>query len=215
MQDYLIQAFKSFRLILWGASFYALYLNCFYAYYLLKGKKGNKTLTNYVGNFFSKKKGILLCEILLVLGITSSPFIFCHFENTNIGSFLEKESYREQYYVYIRSNNKQSKSYRCKADIYRGDYGYPAYTDEGEETFIIKGNGYFLEKVYWDNGGYLTFTDDDFLEITSSARIYPGKETLITDCHGDEYYVTLTTEKVKWGQLWKAVLTITKPIADT
>lgn len=91
----------------------------------------------------------------------------------------------------------RSKSYRCKADIYRGDYGYPAYTDEGEETFIIQGNGYFLEKVYWDNGGYLTFTDDDFDESISLARIYPGKEALVTDYNDEEYYVTLTTEKVK------------------
>lgn len=197
MQDFLIQAFKNIRLLLRIASFYALFLNCFYAYYLLKGKKSGKTLIDYVGNFFSQKKGILLCEILFVLGILSSPFVFQHFENTNIGSFLEKESYREQYYVYVRSNNKQSKSYRCKADIYRGRYGYPSYTDEGEETFVIQGEGYFLEKVYWNNGGYLTFTDDDWLEVTSSARIYPGKEVSVKDYHDNEYYVTLTTEKVR------------------
>lgn len=197
LQNYLIQAFKNLRLILCVTSFYVLYLNCFYTHYLLKGKKSDRALTSYVGSFFSKKNVILLCEILFVLGILSLPFVFQHFENTNIGSFLEKESYEEQYYVYIRSNPKQSKSYRCKADIYRGNYGYPSYTDEGEETFIIRGNGYFLEKVYWNNGGHLTFVDDDFLEITSSARIYPGKETLVTDCHDDEYYVTLTTEKVK------------------
>lgn len=197
MQDYLIQTFKNIRLTLSVVSFYALYLNCFYAYYLLKGKKSYKTLTSYVGNFFSKKKGVLLCEILLVLGVLSWPFVFRHFENTNIGSFLEKETYREQYYVYIRNNDQQSKSYRCKADIYRGCYGYPSYTDEGEETFVMQGNGYFLEKVYWNNGGYLTFTNNELPEIISSARIYPGKETLVTDYHDDEYYVTLTTEKVR------------------
>lgn len=192
-----MQAFKSLRLFLWSISFCALFLNCLYVYYFLKGKKDGGTLTNYVGNFFSKKKGILMCEIILVLGVLSSPFVFRHFENSNIGSFLEKESYSEQYYVYIRNNNKQSKSYRCKADIYKGDYGYPSYTDEGEETFIIQGNGYFLEKVYWSNGGYLTFTNDNWLETTSSARVYPGKEVLVKDYHDIEYYVTLTTEKVK------------------
>ena len=196
MQNYLMQVFKSIRILLWCISFYAFFLNCFYVYYLLRGKKEGNPLTSYVGNFFSKKKGVLLCEILFVLGVLFSPSVFCHFENTNIGSFLEKESYCEQYYVHIRNNNKYSKSYRVKADIYKGDYGYPSYTDEGEETFITQGNGYFLEKVYWDNGGYLTFTDDDWLETTSSARIYPGKETLVTDYHDDEYYVTLTTEKV-------------------
>lgn len=197
MQEYLIQVFKDVRIVLWSLSFFSLFLNCFYVYYLFKGKKDGSTLTSYVGNFFSKKKGILLCEIILVLGILSSPFVFRHFENTNIGSFLEKETYKEQYYVYIRNNNKQAKSYRCKADIYRGSYGYPSYTDEGEETFIIQGNGYFLGKVYWDNGGYLTFVDDDWLEDTSSTRIYPGKEVLVIDYHDNEYYVTLTTEKAK------------------
>lgn len=188
--------FKVVRMILCCASFYMLLVNIFYLTYCVKRKKG-RALESYVGKFFAKKKGILLCEIILVLGVLSSPFVFRHFENTSIGSFLEKESYSEQYYVYIRNNNKQSKAYRCKADIYKGDYGYPSYTDEGEETFIVQGNGYFLEKVYWGNGGYLTFIDDDWLETTSPARVYPGKEVLVTDYHDNEYYVTLTTEKIK------------------
>ena len=196
MHAYLMQAFRVFRLLLWIISFYSLFLNCAYAYYFIKGKRDGNTLANYVGDFFSKKKGVLLCEIILVLGILFSPSVFSHFENTNIGSFLEKESYSEQYYVYIRKDKKQSKTYRCRADICKGDYGYPSYTDEGEETFVIQGNGYFLKKVYWDNGGYLTFTDDDDW-TKSSAQVYPGKEVSVTDYHDNEYYVTLTTDKVR------------------
>ena len=135
----------------------------------------------------------------VVFFILSLPYIpsLCGYGTTQIGEFYESNEYREQYFVYIRNNSKQAKAYRCKADIYRGIYGYPSYTDEGEETFIVQSKGYFLEKVYWDNGGYLTFIDDDWIETTSSARIYPGKETLVTDCHDNDYYVTLTTEKVK------------------
>lgn len=197
MQSYLISLFKTLKILICSASFYMVLLNILYLCYLFRGRKFGRTLEEYAGKFFSTKRGIVLAESIIVLSIIFSPPVFNHFENTNIGSFLEKESYREQYYVYIRSDAKQSKAYRCKADIYRGNYGYSSYTDDGEETFIIEGNGYFLEKVYWNNGGYLTFADDDFLETTSSARIYPGKETVVTDCHDDEYYVTLTTEKIK------------------
>lgn len=72
---------------------------------------------------------------------------------------------------------------------------HPSYADDGEETFAVQGKGYFLEKVYWDNGGYLTFIDNDIIENTSSVRIYPGEETSVKDCKGNDYYVTLTTER--------------------
>lgn len=192
----LVTAFKGFRLLIWNISLFMMFINCFYVYYLIMGKKRRKTLSNYVGNFFARKTGILLCEVIFVLGTIFSPFVFSNFENTNIGSLLEKDTYQEQYYVYIRRNN-HSKSYRVKADIFKGNYGYPSYTDEGEETFIIKGNGYFLEKIYWNNGGYLTFSDrNDCFDGASSARLYLGQEARVIDYHDNEYYVTLTSDKV-------------------
>lgn len=196
MHKWLLSLFKTVRMFLCVVSFYMILVEALYVIYIIKWHKQGKSLESCVGKIFSKKKGIILCQILIVFGFLSSPFVFGKFQNTNIGSFLEKDTYCEQYYVYIRNNKKQSKSYRCKADICRGDYGYDSYTDEGEETFIVQGNGYFLEKVYWNNGGYLKFTDDDWIDFTSSARIYPGKETLVTDCYDNDYYVTLTTEKV-------------------
>lgn len=196
MQESLMSLFKAVRMFLFIISFYVAFVEIFYILYIFKWQKQEKSLESFVGKFFSKKKVVILCQVLLVIGILSSPFVFDKFQNTNIGSFLEKDSYEEQYYIYIRNSRKQSKSYRCKAKIYKGDYGYPSYTDDGEETFVVQGNGYFLEKVYWNNGGYLTFVDDDLLETASSARIYPGKETSVTDYHDNEYYVTLTTEKV-------------------
>ena len=63
---------------------------------------------------------------------------------------------------------------------------------------IAKGTGYFLEKVYWGNGGYLTFYDEEnYLNTLSSIRLYPNKETKVIDYHNKVYYVTLTTEKAK------------------
>lgn len=195
MHEWVLSAFKTIRMIFYILSFYMLFVEALYVIYIVKWRKQGKALESIVGRIFSKKKGIILCQVLLVLGILSSPFVFNKIQNTNIGSFLEKDSYHEQYYVYIRKDDNKLKSYRCKADIYKGKHGYSSYTDDGEETFIIKGSGYFLEKVYWANGGYLTFIDDQ-LEAASSARIYPGKETSVIDYHGNEYYVTLTTEKV-------------------
>ena len=180
----LAKLFKIFRVLVSTIAIYAAIMDCFYVYYLLRGRKTDKQLSSYVGNFFSQRNGILLCIMFSILGFILSPQVFDKFENTNIGSFLEKETYREQYYVYIRNNDKFSKSYRVKADIFKGPYGYETYTDDGEETFVVKGDGYFLEKIYWNNGGYLIFQNsDDF----SGAQLYPG----------DDYYVTLTTEKVK------------------
>lgn len=196
MHDLLLSLFKTVRMFFYAVSFYMILVEALYVIYLIKWRKQGKSLESCVGKIFSKNKGVILCQILIVFGILSSPFVFDKIQNTNIGSFLEKNTYCEQYYVYIRNNSEYSKAYRCKADICRGDYGYDSYTDEGEETFVVQGNGYFLEKVYWDNGGYLIFTDDDLSEFTSSARLYPGKETLVTDRHDNDYYVTLTTEKV-------------------
>lgn len=187
----LISVFKILRMIFYTIAFYILYLEILYTIYILKWRKEGKTLENCVGKFFSQKQVIILCQLLLIIGVLSSPFVFSKFQNTNIGSFLEKESYQEQYYVYLRKDSNKAKSYRLKADIIRGNYGYSSW-DDGNEIFVVQGNGYFLEKVYWGNGGYLTFEDE--LESTS-ARIYPGRETQVIDVHDNKYYVTLTTQK--------------------
>lgn len=196
MLEYLFSLFKTIRIILPVLALLSVLVNCFYLSYLFKGKKQEKHLTEYVGSFLSTKKGIVICETVLILGIICSPPVFSKIQNTNIGSLLEKEYYTEQYYVYVRPDKNSSKSYRLKADIVRGDYGYQSYDDNGEETFVTQGNGYFVQKVYWNNGGYLVF---DHYECYDSygARVYPGKEAYCIDVKDEVYYITLTTEKVK------------------
>lgn len=178
--------------------FIALVINIAYVYYLIFRRK-DMTVSEFFGaSFFSKPIAIFIIELFFVLGILLSDPVYSRFENTNIGSFFEKESYRECYYVYIRPDDKYQKAYRVEADIIKGSYGYYDYNDEGHEIYVSLGNGYFLEKIYWDNGGYLTFLDEgDYPTIVDHARLYPGKETRVTDKYEETYYVTLTSEKVK------------------
>ena len=199
MLEFIRESFSAIRVLTSVASIIAIFLNCFYLYYLFKGKKDGKTLTQYVGKFFSKKSGIILCEIVMVCGILLSPPIYSNFENTTIGSFFEKETYSEKYYVYIRRDNSNAKAYKVKADILKSDYGYPTYTDEGEETVAIQGNGYFIKKIYWESGGYITFMDEyeELYDGINSTRIYPNRETSCEDVKGDTYYIMLTQEKAK------------------
>ena len=194
--EYITSLFKTIRILFSSVSVYVILLDVFYLRYFFKGRHYGKSLTDYVGNFFSKKNVIILCQFVLILGIFFSPLVFSRFQNTNIGSFLEKDSYCEQYYVYIRDDATKQKSYRVKADIMRSDYGY-----EDGEGFVVQGKGYFVLKVYWGNGGYLTFVSEDELGITGypdrSVRVYPSSETRVYDYKHEDYYITLTTEKVK------------------
>ena len=198
--NFLISLFKTIRILVAAVSFYIVLLDFLYLRYLLKEKRRGKPFTEYMGVFFSRKSVIVLCQVILILGVLFSRPIYSRFENTDIGSFFEKESYCEQYYVYLRNDSTKQKSYRLKADIIRSDYGYPSYVD-GEESFVVQGNGYFILKAYWGNGGYLTFVDENEFEMigypNKSARIFPGVETKVQDYKGDIYYITLTDEKVK------------------
>lgn len=132
----------------------------------------NITIVNSFDNkpYIFDKRVIVVCEIVFVLGILS---LFCPpLGNTSIGSPFERSSYTEQYYVYIRENSKQAISYKVKADIQNIDYNY------------------FIKKIYWNNGGYLSFTD-------YYNTIYPGEESKCYAIKDDKYYILLTKEKVE------------------
>ncbi len=58
-----------------------------------------------------------------------------------VGSMWAKNNFDTQYWVYIEPQNAEAKNYRVKGDINRDD------------------GTYSLNKIYWDNGGYLTFTN--------------------------------------------------------
>lgn len=200
MHEYFMSLFQTVRILFRIVALVIILVNIYWLYHIAVIKWHGETIDEYVGDIFPKnKKIILVFEVVMLLGFICSPRIFSKFENTNIGSFLESESYEEQYYVYIRRDTGKSKSYKVKADIIKGNYGHPLTTDDGDWTFTVDGNGYFLKKIYWDNGGYLTFLDDDEiyeLDSNSSARLYPLKEETCEDKKDDVYYIYLTTEKV-------------------
>ena len=102
MLEFIRESFSAIRVLTSVASIIAIFLNCFYLYYLFKGKKDGKTLTQYVGKFFSKKSGIILCEIVMVCGILLSPPIYSNFENTTIafvgdGSKIYKDKIQDYF----------------------------------------------------------------------------------------------------------------------
>lgn len=136
MHEWFMSLFKGIRILFWVISFYMLIQEALYVVYIVKYRKQGKTLESYVGEFFSKKQGFILCQVLIILGILFSPFVFSKFQNTNIGSLLEKEQYCEQYYVYIRKDRNKAKSYKLRADIIKGDYGYSSWDDNGDDIFV-------------------------------------------------------------------------------
>ena len=217
MQDSVNSILYLCKYIVYAVAFFTLLwdLNLAYNYIRMRtSDPSNFMYRDYVRGFYDrvdsfhkKPKRMILCEILLVIGILLLPPVFNLYANTDIGSILEKASYEECYYVYVREDMNEAKAYKLKADIVKGDYGYSSYTDEGEETIVIQGNGYFLEKVYWGNGGYLTFLDESDLLggdsfggiwlLSPSSRVYPNREVSVTDKQDKTYYVTLTKEKAK------------------
>lgn len=163
-----------------------------------KKKKGSDPEPNAFDFLFYKNyKSKVRLIIFIILGILCFPPVFQNLQNTNIGSILEEEVYEECYYVYIREDNTRAKSYRVKADIKRGYLGSSTEGFFCDESFALKSNGYFVERIYWGNGGSLSFYADEYDLDFSPARIYPGRETKVLDKNDDKYYVTLTLEKAK------------------
>lgn len=182
MHNNIMEYFKAVRFLFEGVAFYVLIYDIAYIKYFVsfkKYKQPGETFGEFCGETFNKKKKkkIILCQVILLIGIFFSPFVFPHFQNTDIGSLLEKDVYNEQYYVYLRKDRTKAKSYRLKADIYK------SYVSLSE-------NIYFLETIYWGNGGYIDF------DPSESSRIYPNREATVYDCEDERYYVVLTTEKV-------------------
>ena len=99
---------------------------------------------------------------------------------TTVGSMWAKNNFDTQYYVFIQPENATSKNYRVKGDISRTD---------GE---------YSLNKIYWENGGYLTFTD---CKLEENNGIYTSVDDCqssnwLNDDDGYEYYNVRIDQKV-------------------
>lgn len=125
-----------------------------------------------------------------IIGPLYTPIAIFNAGTTQIGSIIEKREYTENYYVYMRYSEKSEKSYKLKARI-RKDTDYDNSGDT-PRTF----EGYYIEKLYFKNGGHITFLERD-QEANSFEELEPYKETSVTALDGKEYLITLTKEKVK------------------
>jgi len=113
---------------------------------------GNLIDTKHLKVSYTLVVWTIICVVVIGLlwGIASELF---GAGEKSIGALLEKREYSAQYWVYLQPDGADAKNYRVKGDIERvsGD-------DSGQ---------YMLDKVYWPNGGYTTFSDCD---ITSTAK---------------------------------------------
>lgn len=135
-------------------------------------------------HFFEK---VLLIFIIAsgILGPLYMPFPLFGCGNTNIGSLFEKLEYTENYYVYMRTSDSSSKSYKLEATIRRDEYG------DDEHNF----DGYFIEELRFNNGGFVTFMEKDQTPHPSE-ELELHEEKKLQSLDGDTYYITLTKEKV-------------------
>ena len=126
------------------------------------------------------KKANFIIIVIFLIGVAYLPFCLFNCGNTTFGSIFEKKHYTEDFYVFITDDTSNSKRYKVRATIEKTS---PSITE----------NLYFLKTVYWNNGGYISFADSGYL----GEPVLPNKETCVTDNYDRDYYVTLTTEKVK------------------
>ena len=129
-----------------------------------------------------------------VLSLPYIPKLF-GYSTTQIGHLYEAKEYTEKYYViFSREPEKVSsrKEYKLPAEIERR-YDY-VYTDENGNDY--ESLGYHINYLYFPNGGFLSFDYDYAYEEPSCSKLQVKQERKVTDYHGDEYYISLTKEKV-------------------
>ncbi len=143
-----------------------------------------------------KAKRLVLLFFYLIFAIPSVMQLF-NIGNTQIGSFFEKREYTENYIVCMSrdpNDEKNRKEYYLPATISRypdvidSNTSIEWYSGERYDT-EIEAPQYHLYTIYFENGGYLTFEDDNI--------VIPNKEVRLIAKGGDFYYVTLTKRVAK------------------
>ena len=129
-------------------------------------------------------------------------FIFCiphlprlwEYSTTQIGDFYEANTYIETYYIYMSREPetvKNRKVYTLPAEIERRE-DLKGTTDDGHDIIILN---YHINHLYFPNGDYLSFDYDGAYENIENTKIKLNKEKIISDYHGNDYYITLTSKK--------------------
>jgi len=93
------------------------------------------------------------------------------------GHILERYSYSTKWHVNVWADMESSKNYRLPADI--ASYGNEFY------------RSHYINKVYWPDGGYMTF--DEFYEFChpSEPPKVGGYASRMKDDSGNEWYIEI------------------------
>ena len=67
MNSVFIFIYKALKIVLPVLAFFIIFLNIIYIRYNVKEKEKGTTLEEYAGAFWSKKKVIIICEIIFIL----------------------------------------------------------------------------------------------------------------------------------------------------
>ena len=93
----------------------------------------------------------------------------------------------------IRLQNNTNRRLLRSKKLYREILRYYVALIERDLEHATEYDEYHIKYLYFPNGGYLTF---DTCEPEDND-IYPNEEENVYDYRGDEYYITLTKQKVK------------------
>lgn len=144
---------------------------------------------------FFKSRAFYFSWILSFILFLPQVPTYCGYGTTQIGDFYEKKEYTEDYIV-IMSRKPETelgrKEYTLPATIVRSE----DYASTNSRTDWLSGErsereiyGYFyhIDKLYFPNGGYLTFDEEDNIVLLD-------EEVELEDYHDDTYYITLTDQ---------------------
>ncbi len=99
------------------------------------------------------------------------------------------------YYVYARKETSDTK-YKLPAEIMVTKLTVFNHTTHHKNEIKNKLISYELHRVYWTNGGYISFVPDNPATEYTLQQLVIGEESRVISVKGDVYYITLTTEPV-------------------
>jgi hypothetical protein len=114
--------------------------------------------------------------IILLLSFLIYGAIKIFFGNDNIGSFFSRHSYDATYMVFAQPDNNTTKYYFIKSDIH------------------VSGSDIYLYKIYWPNGGYTSFRED---ETYIGEKISLNSNNYCRDTKEKDWFIFLTNYKSK------------------
>lgn len=141
-------------------------------------------------NFETPSYFIGYAFLFFMLGSWSKGAIANTYGEERIDSLFEKSEYTTKYYVNLFPDEDSAKNYRLPADIHVYHENH-----EGDET-LTSVKCIRIEKAYLPNGGYVSFSYNEYNE-EDEKNLRFGKKVDLTDSSGKNWYVELVDRKVK------------------